>query len=214
LPGEAVGKALHRRGGWICRSVPGDCGTKQRKSSDGGTFHELTDDALGNITHGVDCADHFLFAENDVIEQAFKLRRHARIDQRRIGLFENAEQRKAGLGRHDVLSLGNQKTLLFQSTDDLGPGRRCANALGFLQALPQNFIVDKTPGALNGDRRGYMKDAVSIRQRPAAVEDRAVPCHWEGDLLSGPNNTYIATLVERQTRYSGHRLVGAFAMPI
>ena len=53
----------------------------------------------------------------------------------------------------------------------------------------------------NGDRRGHMKDAVSIRQRPAAVEDRAVPGHWEGDLLSGPNNTYIATLVERQTRY-------------
>jgi IS30 family transposase len=54
---------------------------------------------------------------------------------------------------------------------------------------------------LNGDRRGQIKDIVSIRQRPAAIEDRAVPGHWEGDLLSGSKNSYIATLVERHTRY-------------
>jgi IS30 family transposase len=53
----------------------------------------------------------------------------------------------------------------------------------------------------NGDARGQIKDMISIRERPASVEDRAVPGHWEGDLLSGPKNSYIVTLVERHTRY-------------
>jgi len=52
-----------------------------------------------------------------------------------------------------------------------------------------------------GDSRGSLADMISIRERPASVEDRAVPGHWEGDLLCGSANSYIVTLVERHSRY-------------
>jgi Transposase and inactivated derivatives, IS30 family len=52
-----------------------------------------------------------------------------------------------------------------------------------------------------GSRCGQIIDAISIRERPAEVEDRAIPGHWEGDLLCGSKKTQIATLVERRSRF-------------
>ncbi len=59
-----------------------------------------------------------------------------------------------------------------------------------------------------GQPRGQIIDGISIGERPAAINDRAFPGHWEGDLLSGSNNTHMATLVERQSRFTLVKVAG------
>jgi transposase, IS30 family len=60
----------------------------------------------------------------------------------------------------------------------------------------------RPPSNRSQGRRGQIQGAIPISQRPAEAADRAVPGHWEGDLLAGSRNTYIGTLVERSSRYT------------
>lgn len=64
-----------------------------------------------------------------------------------------------------------------------------------LMRRPKNAKIDKHP-------RGQIIDLVSIKERPPEIEDRGIPGHWEGDLISGSSNTHIATLVERKSRFT------------
>ena len=70
------------------------------------------------------------------------------------------------------------------------------------QYLRSKRTIRRSPhAARKGRGGGQIRDLISISERPASIEDRAVPGHWEGDLFAGSKNTHIATLVERKTRY-------------
>lgn len=80
-------------------------------------------------------------------------------------------------------------------------------ARGALKKELQDYLRSKRhirrarTSTLKDDGLGGIPGAVSIRERPAAIEDRAVPGHWEGDLIEGSRKTCVATLVERHSRY-------------
>jgi IS30 family transposase len=66
----------------------------------------------------------------------------------------------------------------------------------------QRRIRRSRHAGVRGQSRGQIVDAISIRERPAEIEDRAIPGHGEGDLLGGTQNSHIATLVERHSRFT------------
>ena len=80
-------------------------------------------------------------------------------------------------------------------------------ARGALKKELQDYLRSKRHirrarvSTLKDDGLGGIPDAINIRERPAEAEDRAIPGHWEGDLIAGSNKSFVATLVERHTRY-------------
>ena len=129
---------------------------------------------------------------NDHLRQAvtFKLQRHWSPQQIAGWLKRNYPDREAMHVSHETI----YKSLYVQ-------------ARGALKKELQQYLRTKRQvrGSRhvmkNEDQRGRIRDAVSISERPASIEDRAVPGHWEGDLICGPHHSFIATLVERHSRY-------------
>jgi len=87
------------------------------------------------------------------------------------------------------------KSLFIQSRGALKKSLTTHLRTRRIMRRPKTAKIDRAP-------RGQIIDAISIRERPAYVEDRAIPGHWEGDLISGSQNTHMATLVERFSRFT------------
>jgi len=87
------------------------------------------------------------------------------------------------------------KSLFIQSRGALKKSLATHLRTKRIMRRPKTAKIDRAP-------RGQIIDAISIRERPVHVEDRAIPGHWEGDLISGSQNTHMATLVERFSRFT------------
>lgn len=133
--------------------------------------------------------------------KACKLVQHRRLQRavaRKLQLEWSPQQISVWLERHyaadETMRVSHEtiyRTLFIQAR-----GALKKELLGHLRSRRQ-----MRSSAKPGQGGGQISDAISIRERPAEVEDRAVPGHWEGDLLCGGKSTQIATLVERHSRY-------------
>ncbi len=137
--------------------------------------------------------------------KACKLARHARLRSlvaEKLGLDWSPEQIAGWLGRSfpDDIGMRVSHETIYKSLFVQARGVLKRELLRHLRS--RRVMRRARTASTAGQERGRIVDAVSIRERPAEVEDRAIPGHWEGDLLSGSHNSHIATLVERTTRFT------------
>jgi IS30 family transposase len=137
--------------------------------------------------------------------KACKLAQHSRLRSlvaEKLGLDWSPEQIAGWLGRSfpDDIGMRVSHETIYKSLFVQARGVLKRELLRHLRS--RRLIRRARTASTAGQERGRIVNAVSIRERPAEVEDRAIPGHWEGDLLCGSHNSHIATLVERTTRFT------------
>ncbi len=100
----------------------------------------------------------------------------------------------------DALDMQISHETIYRSLFIQARGVLKKELLGHLRS--RRTIRRSRHATLRKQSRGQIVDAISIRERPAEIEDRAIPGHWEEDLIAGTHNSHIATLVERQSRFT------------
>ena len=135
-----------------------------------------------------------------------KLARYPRLRRtvaRKLQLRWSPEQISAWLRKHyasPAMSISHET--IYQSLFIQARGLLKVELLACLRSGKQiRGAGNRGRGRKPVEQRGKIPDAVSIRERPAEIEDRAIPGHWEGDLISGGRRSFVATLVERSTRF-------------
>ncbi len=158
----------------------------------------------GRETYRADAADAtaWVFARRPKRCRLATNRRLREIVAKKLQLEWSPEQISGWLKQEypDALDMRISHETIYRSLFIQARGVLKKELLGHLRS--RRVMRRSRHATLRKQSRGQIVDAISIRERPAEIEDRAIPGHWEGDLIAGTHNSHIATLVERQSRFT------------